>query len=119
MDDLADRLLFSIGRPVPSRVDVEGFGEPVYVRAMTVAERDSFEAATVARKSTVGFRARLVVACVCREDGSRVFSPADVPKIEAVSSAALDPIVNACLAVNAMRQGDADDIKARSPDGES
>src|SRR5210317_2149397 len=55
----------------------------VWVREMSLGERDAFEAGQMERDGstftmkTEGLKARLIVLCTCNEDGSRVFGDND------------------------------------------
>lgn len=82
----------------------------VWVRVMTGTERDKFEA----RQRVVqlaDFRARFAQATVCNEDGSLMFSEAEIPEIGAWPSTALDAIFEVAKRLNGLT---ADDVKELS-----
>lgn len=89
-------------------VDVPQLGGEVFVRVMTAAEKDRFEADHLARKDKLAdFRARLVVAVACDADGLPLFTPADVPALGELSSLAIEPVVRKGLAMNGLGGNDA------------
>jgi hypothetical protein len=86
-DDLKKELV-----PVPE------WGGDIYVRALTGAERDQFEASIVemrGKKSVFkpeNIRAKLAVYSVCDEGGKRLFSDADMTALSKKSAAALQRV---------------------------
>jgi hypothetical protein len=71
----------------------------VYVRALTGAERDQLE--RMIAKDNVS-RAAIVALCVVNEAGERLFTDKDVQKLATKHGSALERIVNAALAFNAL-----------------
>ena len=74
------------------------WGGEVYVRALTGAERDRFEAAMIEQKGkhqTVNMemiRARLASMTICDEQGKRLFTDGDVRGLAGKSAAALNRV---------------------------
>lgn len=77
-------------------VQVPEWGGDVYVRAMTGAERDSFEASFVGADGKVrkldNIRAKLCALSICDEGGSRLFSDADIIALGKTSASALQRV---------------------------
>lgn len=113
------RISFLAPQPLEKRpVTIPGLG-PCYVRAMSAGERDEFEVALNKGKSR-DFRARLVAATVCDEEGDLVFSPEDIPALSALPAATLQPLVVAITALNKLGESDIADMEAagkNSPSG--
>ena len=76
-------------------VHVPSWGGHVYVRALTGAERDAFEASMVDQRgrdrkmNLKNLRARLCALTICDEEGNRLFSDSDVEALGKKSAAAL------------------------------
>lgn len=79
-------------------VNVPEWGGDVYVRGMTGAERDRFEASIVQMQGTErklnmsNVRAKLASLTICDEQGQRLFNDADVAKLAEKSASALQRI---------------------------
>lgn len=98
------------------RVDVPEWGGAVYVRVMTGAERDTFEAecSETTRKGVKlkadNIRAKLAVRVVCDEGGKRLFADSDVVALGKKSSKALDRIWETANKLSAIREGDLEEV---------
>jgi hypothetical protein len=91
--------------PVGRRVEpVETAFGTVHVRELMTGEKDAFD--TTATKDKM-FRARLVVACCCDEQGRPMFSESDVHSLNQRPLAQVEPIVDAAMRLNGMRAEDA------------
>jgi hypothetical protein len=83
---------------VKELVSVPEWGGDVYVKGMTGAERDNYEASVVTIRgkhrdfNLSNIRAKLVSASVCDEKGARLFTDADVKALGSKSSAALQRV---------------------------
>ena len=79
-------------------VNVPEWGGDVYVRGMTGADRDKFEASIVQTRgkdqtlNMVNIRAKLASMTICDEKGNRIFSEADVKELSGKSAHALQRI---------------------------
>jgi hypothetical protein len=95
-------------------VPVPAWGGEVWVRALTGAERDGFEAAN---SRVVGsgkarrieprldnYRARLVVLGACHESGANLFDEDDVGWLSQESAEALDALVDAIHRLSGMKE---------------
>jgi len=116
---MLSRISFLAPQPLEKRpVTVPGLGS-CYVRAMSAGERDEFEVAHTKSRNR-DFRARLVAATVCDEDGELVFQPADILALSALPAATLQPLVVAATEVNKLAESDIADLEAaakNSPSG--
>jgi hypothetical protein len=83
---------------VKELVHVPEWGGDVYVKGMTGAERDSFEASIVQLRgkdqiiNMKNFRAKLASLTICDEAGKRVFTDADITELSAKSALVLQRI---------------------------
>lgn len=89
----------------------------VYIRVMSAGEKDRFETEH-AQSSGRDFRARVVVATYCDEQGMLLFAPKDIPRISALPFYALDPIVKAAIRLNAMSEEAQEDLEKKSEDSD-
>lgn len=92
---------------VPEWPDEAGAPTVVYVRMMTVRDRETFEGALVAAGGGDGkrvvvphFRARLVALCAVDADGQRLFSEDDIEALADKSAQAITRISNAAFELN-------------------
>jgi hypothetical protein len=69
----------------PLKVDVQGYGGAVYVRALTVAEVEEQTADTQDGKDKQRI-ARGACRVICDETGQRIFDPADAGDVALLSS---------------------------------
>lgn len=83
---------------VKELVSVPEWGGDVWVRGMTGASRDKFEASIVQTRgkdqslNMVNIRAKLASMTICDEAGQRLFSDADIAELSNKSAAALQRI---------------------------
>lgn len=105
-------------------VQVPEWGGAVRVKTLTGAERDQYEADSVKmegnrRKMVGNLRARLVALCVINEDGTPMFTRADVMKLGQKSAPALDRVFEVAARLNAMSDEDMDDLAGNSESGQN
>jgi hypothetical protein len=80
------------------KIDVLEWGGFVFVRALTGAERDAYEAACLQKSgksyeaNLANVRAKLCALAICDENGVRLFDDADVETLGTKSAAALDRV---------------------------
>lgn len=89
------------------------FGD-VWVRTLTVAEKDAWElaVATAQREGKQGsFRAYLLVACCCDDSGNPVFDEFDVAKLGKLASWKVEPMIDAAIRINRIGPKDAEQIR--------
>lgn len=107
-NDLAKELV-----PVPE------WGGDVWVRGMTGAERDKFEASIVQQKGQrnssfnlvmTDIRAKLASATICDESGIRLFSEADVKKLSEKSAVALQRVFVVAQKLSGIGEKDVEEL---------
>jgi hypothetical protein len=76
----------------------------VFVREMSGAERDAYEAALYRDKeeSLTNARAKLAVRCVCDENGSLIFNESDIAALGEQSARALERVGRAAQRLNGL-----------------
>ena len=98
-----------------------GNNEVVYVRQMTGHERDNFEGLLVTKvkkgktidfeQNLEDFRAKLVVSCICDEDGKLLLEPNDYKLLSRNMSAfKLEKIVNVAQKINKISDEDKEEL---------
>jgi hypothetical protein len=89
-------------------------GEPgtVYLRLMTVGERDAYECEWLVNKEkgVANFRSKFLARCLCDKAGSRLFTDADVEKLAAKSVAVVDRLFKKAMKHNAMSMADVEEL---------
>ena len=109
-------------------VDVPEWGGTVYVRTMTGADRDQFEASMVSigvdgtRKADMtNLRAKLIALTIVDEAGNRLFDANDVDRLGLKSASAIERVFAAAQGLNglgAKAEGEAvKNSKANQADG--
>ena len=99
------------------RVAIKDWGGEVFVRAMTAAERDEWEAGLVAEKGADptarmrNLRARLAVLCVVTEAGERIFADSDADALGKKSAKALDRIFEVASRLNGLTAKDVEHLE--------
>lgn len=94
--------------------------QPVYVREMTAAERDEYEAYLLDNRgpdektNLRGVRARLVVLTLVDKDGNRIFADSDIDAVGRKGARSIEPIVEAAMKLNAMRKKDVEALAKNS-----
>ncbi len=94
-----------------------GEGAWVFVRTLSAAERDRFEAGSVelAEESPAArlanIRARFCALCICDEAGQPLFTPADAEALGKKSARALDRIFAVAQRLNGMRKQDLEELE--------
>lgn len=105
-------------KPVP--VEVPELGGTVYLRIMSGAERDSFEAEAFhlngknVEVNRENFRARLLVRCLCDENGERWFRDDEVATVGAISSTVTVPLAERVSQINGISKADQEAIAKNS-----
>jgi hypothetical protein len=90
-------------------VQVAEWEGSVWVRGLTVGERDQidseFNAAKTKGKLPENLRAKMLVKGICDQDGQQLFSEADLPEINKLPSSSLEKIFDAILNLNKIGAG--------------
>lgn len=113
-----DQILAAPDLPAHS-VRVPEWGGDVFVRSMTGAERDAFEAAIFDgdKVNRANIRARLVSLCAVDDKGDRLFSEADIEALGKKSAAALERVYAAASRLNALSPADVEELAKNSRTG--
>jgi hypothetical protein len=106
---------------------VEVWGGVVYVRGMTGAERDSFEASIVSIRgnkqdvSLENIRAKLCVRCVCDETGNRLFADNEADLLSGKSAVELQKLFAVAQRLSGLTTDDVSELVGvkKSPFGDS
>lgn len=85
-------------------IDVPQLGGAVYIRVLSGRERDKFESQVRAAKHGLpeNVRAKWCALALSREDGSRLCSDADIPRLAELPSTVLDVIMGESQRLNGM-----------------
>lgn len=94
------------------KVPVKEWGGDVYIRVMTVGERDAYECEWLANKEkgVQNFRSKFLARCLCDKDGSRLFTDAEIDKLAGKSIAVVDRLFNRAMKHNAMSMEDVSEL---------
>lgn len=121
MKNLTREDILSADDLVTVPVEVPEWGGVVYVRTMTGAERDEFEAGLVEIKSqgkevkstinTQNVRARLIAVTIVDDSGERIFSAEDVEKLGQKSAAAVDRVFTVAQELNGLTEDDVKELE--------
>jgi len=87
------------------KMHVSSWGVDVYIRVMTVGERDSWELEWLNNKDRGGvsdFRAKFLARCLCDETGARIFSDDDVSQLAGKSASVCMQLFEAAMEHNAL-----------------
>lgn len=106
---LRDRLKTAAAPRKPLKVSVAGLDEPLYVRVMTVGERDAWE--VLALRSPSGkvpddFRSRYLALTLCDEAGTRLFKDDEWPEIAALDSGIVSNLFDVAAKHNKLSEAD-------------
>lgn len=94
-------------------VQLPEIGLEVRVRGMTAAERDSFEQELLVdgKPNLLNTRAKLAAICCVQEDGSRLFTDADVVKLGSLRASVIDRIATKARELSGIGGEDEDEEK--------
>jgi len=97
-------------------VEVPEWGGVVYVRSLTGAERDRFEA-SILRMNGVepqmrfeNFRARMVAMTIVDSDGKQLFSEADIEALATKNAAALERVFKTAQKLSGFTKEDVEEL---------
>ena len=115
--NLRDRILQADDLP-REPVEVPEWGATVWVRTLTAAERERWEAEAVGEggraRTRFEVRASLVVLAACDEAGAPVFEPGDVPALATKAAPAVIRLFDRALALNAVAPADVERLEKNS-----
>jgi len=98
-------------------VSVPEWGGDVSIRTITGAERDSYEAGIIGsgkKKNLQNLRAKLCAKCLVDEDGTRLFSDAEILALGGKSAKPLDRIFDAAQKLNGFTDADVEELEKNS-----
>jgi hypothetical protein len=104
-----EQIIAANDRPTET-VDVPEWGGSVSVRTMSGALRDRVEAAFLKDKST-SFRARVLAATLCGEDGQLLFTEADIEALGEKSIKPIQRVYDVAIRLNAVTKTDVDELE--------
>jgi hypothetical protein len=93
----------------PLKVQVDGVSDPLYVRVMTVGERDAWEVAAL--RSSSGkvpddFRSRYLAVTLCDEHGVRLFADDEWRDIATLDSGVVSNLFDVAAKYNKLAEAD-------------
>jgi hypothetical protein len=96
-------------------VDVPEWGGKVRIRSLTAHDRDAIETAVYGAQKEGKYapenvRALYAAGCIVDEKGDPLFSAADVEALGRKSAAALNRVYEAVLELNAIAEGDIEEL---------
>ena len=125
MSEALDRdTLLSLEDAEIEEVDMDKWwpGKKVFVRSMTVADRDAFEAEGLKREgkgkktryvpTLKDTRSRLLVRCLCDASGVLIFGPEDAPQLARKHSGAMEHLTDIARRINEMSGSDDEEPNA-------
>jgi hypothetical protein len=94
------------------KVTVKEWGGDVYLRVMTVGERDSWEREWIGKRETgiENFRAKYLARCLCDEAGNRLFTDDQIDLLAKKSARTISPLFDKALEVNSMSDKDVEEL---------
>lgn len=120
---LSKTQIFALDDSVTEAIWVPAWNGYVKVRGLTAAERDKYESEMLegkgknSRINLSNARAKLLVLCCRNEDGSRMFSSAEMSALANKSAAALEPLFDAARRLSAMSEEDIEELTGNSETG--
>jgi hypothetical protein len=89
---------------------------PLFVRTMSGAERDTFEASILDKtgQTLSNIRAKLAVRTLVDENGNRIFTDADAAALGDKSAAELQKVFNVARKLNKLSNDDVDELVKNS-----
>lgn len=96
----------------PLEVKVPEWGDSVFIRVMSVGERDAFELEYIRAggKPVDNFRTKYLQACLCNERGELLFTKDEIAGLSAKSARVMNRLWEVAMAHNGMTQKDADEL---------
>lgn len=97
-------------------IEVPGWGGNVFVKGMTGAERDRFEASVIdvnskkQRIDMTDLRAKLCAETICDEGGKKLFTPSDIKELTKKSAAALQRVFEVAQKLSGITDDDVEEL---------
>lgn len=97
---------------VPQWRDAEGNPGVVFIRVMSVGERDAYEREWIGKRETgvENFRAKFLARCLCDENGRRLFTDEDVVLLANKSALVCGELWRKAMVHNALMEGDVEEL---------
>lgn len=94
------------------KVRVKVWGGEVYIRVMSVGERDAWERLWIGKKETgvENFRTEYLARVLCDETGKLLFTREQMDKLSAKSGAVMGKLFDEALAHNNMTEADVEQL---------
>jgi hypothetical protein len=94
------------------KVSVPEWGGDVYIRVMSVGERDAYENEWIRKKDTGvdDFRTKFLVRCLVDEKGQRLFDNGDVSKLSSKSAKVMNRVWQAAMEHNNLSDADIEEL---------
>jgi len=105
---------------VIEKMNVKEWGGDIYIKSLTGAERDAFEASIVdmdgdkVKVTMKNARARLAARAICDQDGKRLFTDADIPALGKKNGAVLQRIFDVAQRLSGFGKGEVDKLVKNS-----
>jgi hypothetical protein len=94
------------------QVEVPEWGGSVWVRTLTVGQREQWEQTVERHKGNTA--ATIVVMTACDETGSLLFTEADIPALSAKSAGAVNRIMDVATKLAKVSKEDQEELKKNS-----
>lgn len=93
-------------------VQVPEWGDSVFIRVMTVGERDAYENDWVVNKSrgVEDFRTKFLARCICDSKGERLFKDEDIPLLSKKSAKVMSRLWQLAMEHNALSDKDVEEL---------
>lgn len=94
-------------------MNVPEWGETVYVREMSVGERDAWDIAQdrLGKSKLNNFRSRFLAVVLCDVEGTRLFSDLEASIIETMPAKAIEGIFEFAARVNGLLKADLEEME--------
>lgn len=106
---LRERLKAAAAPRKPLKVQVDGLSEPLYVRVMTVGERDAWEIQALQSRSGKvpdDFRSKYLALTLCDEHGVRLFKDDEWPEIASMDAGIVSNLFDVASKHNKLSEAD-------------
>lgn len=101
------------------KLSVPEWGGDVYIRVMTVGERDAYENEWQRKKDTGvdDFRTKFLVKCLVDDKGNRLFDNADIAKLSQKSARVMNRVWMAAMDHNSLSDQSIEELAKNSDPG--
>jgi hypothetical protein len=99
-------------------VEVPEWNDTVFLRALTVGDRDRIDQFVHESKQRLsGFRSLVLSLCLCDQHGNRVFTDAQRAEIDSIDAGIAERLFNAAMPLAGISAADAKEIEGNSNAG--